>query len=122
MRSRDISAISRASSARAKLMEASSDKLHLRARLGACLGHLSTAAISIACEHAVVSITRFERRVTGIRDHSKVRLRPRAMQIPRAGCGTYDVVAALHDRCRCMPNARYIVDQLALAAKETRIH
>src|SRR5258708_7771847 len=82
----------------------------------------SAAAISIGRQNEFMSIARLECRVSGVRHHSEIRLRPRAVQIPGAGRWTHDVVAALHDGCRYMPYARYVVDQLALAAQETAIH
>src|SRR5665213_2064226 len=85
MRSRDISAISRVSIARAKPRYASSDT------------GLLTAAIAVGGEHQLVSVAQLERRMARIRHDAQVRLRPCAVQIPCAGCGADDVIAPLHD-------------------------
>src|SRR5271169_1870210 len=136
MRSRDISAISRASLARANPMKASSDTLPPEFRaptedhgLYPTLAQIPcrrraglAAAVSIGCKHELVSVARLECRMAGIRHDAQVRFGPRAVQVPGAGRGAYDIVAPLNDGRGNMPNPRHIVDQLALAAQETAIH
>src|SRR5271154_5771896 len=112
IKSRDISAISRASLARASPNVAISDMLQL----------LLAAAVPIGREHQFVRISRLECRVTGVRHDAQIRFGPCAMQIPRAGGGTHDVVASLNDGRRYVPNARHVVQQLTLAAQESAVH
>ncbi len=108
IRSRDISAMSRASVDRASPNMASSDIA-------------STAAVSIGGKHEFVDVTRLERRMPGIRNHAKVRFGPCPMQIPGAGRGAHDVVAPLHDGRRNVADARDIVEQLRFAAQKAAI-
>src|SRR5579863_7534599 len=111
IRSRDISAISRASLARASPNVAISD---MTAPLA--------AAVPIGGEHQLVRISRLECRVSGVRHDAHIRFGPRTMQVPRAGGGTHDVVASLNDGRRYVPNARHVVQQLTLAAQESAVH
>src|SRR5580700_11366803 len=135
IRSRDISAISRASVGRARPRVASSDMLQRASIMcDAKLWHknrpaveprlheqASAAAVSIRGKHELVAVAGLECRVPCVRHHAKVRLRPRPMQIPRADRRTDDVVASLDDGRRDMSNARYVVDQLRFAAQEAAI-
>src|SRR5271165_3607310 len=82
----------------------------------------SAAAVAISCKHELVSIAGLERRVSGVGDDAQLRFGPGAVQIPGGGCGAHDIVAALNDGRWDMPDARHIVDQLALAAQEAAIH
>src|SRR5476649_1300975 len=89
-------------------------------RLAGCLN--SAAAVAVGCEYEFVRVPRFERRMTGVGHYSKIRFRPRAMQVPRAGGGAHHIVASLNNGGWNVPNARNIIDQLVLAAQETAIH
>src|SRR5882724_10844877 len=82
----------------------------------------SAAAVTVGCEYEFVRVPRIERRMTGIGHHSKIRLRPGAMQIPGAAGGTHHIVASLNEGGRNVPNAWHIINQLILAAQETAIH
>src|SRR6266849_5607368 len=83
---------------------------------------MSAASVSVGCRHEFMNVAGFERRMTRIGDHAKLRFRPNSVQIPSAGRRTDDVVAALYDGRGNIPDALHVVQQLTLAAQETAIH
>ncbi len=64
----------------------------------------------------------FEGGVAGIRYDAEVGFRPRAMQCPCGLHRAHDVVAALHDDGRDVPDTIDAAQELVLALEETLVH
>src|SRR5690606_17495551 len=70
----------------------------VRALFHARCGCRSTKAIGRLDQFALDA--RLEGRMSGVGDDAQVGFRPGPVQVPRAACGTDDVIAALHDHRR----------------------
>ena len=74
---------------------------------------------AIGRRHELVRVAGLERRMSGVRHDAEVGFRPRLVQVPGAAHRADDVVAALHDHRRDVPDPAHAAQQLVLAARRT---
>src|SRR2546427_10552663 len=77
---------------------------------------------SIRCFDQRAQIPRLHDRMARVRCDVKLRLRPRAMQIPGARHRANNVVSPLHNHAGYLTNLPDVFNQIILARKETVVH